>query len=60
MKHWIMYTGQHVTAAQGLWTNKFSEKKTYPEIITKKTENRGSADPLLEVGYPLKLGALLS
>lgn len=39
-----------------------SEKeKTHPEIETKKeTENRGSAVPLHEEGYPLKLDALLS
>jgi len=39
-----------------------SEKeKAHPEIETKKeTENRGSAVPLHEEGYPLKLDALLS
>jgi putative transposase len=42
--------------------DKYSEKeKTHPEIETKKeTENRGSAVPLHEEGYPLKLDALLS
>ena len=42
--------------------DKYSEKeKTHPEIETKKgIENRGSAVPLLEEGYPLKLDALLS
>ena len=39
-----------------------SEKeKTHSEIETKNdTENRGSAVPLHEEGYPLKLDALLS
>jgi len=37
---------------------KYSEKeKTHSG---KETENRGSAVPLLEEGYPLKLDALLS
>ncbi len=42
--------------------DKYSEKeKSRPEIETKKgTENRGSAVPLHEEGYPLKLDALLS
>ena len=42
--------------------DKYSEKeKSPPEIETKKeTENRGSAVPLHEEGYPLKLDALLS
>ncbi len=36
-------------------------EKTDSEIETKKeTENRGSAVPLHEAGYPLKLDALLS
>ena len=36
-------------------------EKTDSEIKTKKeTENRGSAVPLHEEGYPLKLDALLS
>jgi putative transposase len=39
-----------------------SEKeKTHPKTETKKeNENRGSAVPLHEKGYPLKLGALFS
>jgi putative transposase len=42
--------------------DKYSEKeKTHPEIEAKKeTKNRGSAVPLHEEGYPLKLDALLS
>jgi len=42
--------------------DKYSEKeKIRPTIETKKeTKNRGSAVPLREEGYPLKLGALLS
>lgn len=42
--------------------DKYSKnEKTHPEIGTKKeTENRGSAVPLHEEGYPLKLDALLS
>ena len=41
--------------------DKYSGKeKAHPEIETKKeTENRGSAVPLHEEGYPLKLDALL-
>ena len=36
-------------------------EKAIPEIETKnETENRGSAVPLHEAGYPLKLDALLS
>ena len=42
--------------------DKYSEKeKAHPEIETKKeTKKRGSAVPLHEEGYPLKLDALLS
>ncbi|SCZ86775.1 conserved hypothetical protein [Nitrosomonas mobilis] len=42
--------------------DKYSEKeKSHTEVETKKeTENRGSAVPLHEEGYPLKLDTLLS
>jgi putative transposase len=42
--------------------DKYCEKeKAHPEIKAKKeTKNRGSAVPLLEEGYPLKLDVLLS
>ena len=60
----LLHTGQVYRTTSGggaRVVDKYSEKeKTHSEIETKKTEKRGSAVPLHEEGYPLKLDALLS